>query len=61
MEMPLRQTIKEIGEVAAVNSATFAITYTNLEAGLKLLLLIISIIFTIDKWHSHRKRNKKNK
>tara|TARA_R110001592_G_scaffold260624_1_gene525311 strand:- start:686 stop:871 length:186 start_codon:yes stop_codon:yes gene_type:complete len=61
MDMPLKKTIQEIGEVAAVNSATLAMTYTNLEAGLKLLLLLISIIFTLDKWYSHRKRNKKNK
>tara|TARA_R110002110_G_scaffold101606_3_gene257998 strand:+ start:624 stop:809 length:186 start_codon:yes stop_codon:yes gene_type:complete len=61
MEMPLKKTIQEIGEVAAVNSATLAMTYTNLEAGLKLLLLLISIIFTLDKWYSHRKRNNKNK
>ena len=59
--MPIRKTIEEIAQVAAVNSTTLALTFTNLEAGLKILLLLVSIVYTLDKWHSHRKENNKNK
>ena len=59
--MPIQKTLAEIGQVAAVNSTALALTFTNLEAGLKILLLLVSIIFTIDKWYAHRKEIKKNK
>ena len=59
--MPIPKTLAEIGQVAAVNSTTLALTFTELEAGLKILLLLVSIIFTIDKWYAHRKEIKKNK
>ena len=59
--MPIPKTLAEIGQVAAVNSTTLALTFTELEAGLKILLLLVCIIFTIDKWYAHRKEIKKNK
>ena len=59
--MPIRKTIGEVAEVAAVNSTTLALTFTNLEAGLKILLLLVSIVYTLDKWYSHRKKINKNK
>ena len=59
--MPIQKTLAEIGQVAAVNSTALALTFTELEAGLKILLLFVSIIFTIDKWYAHRKEIKKNK
>ena len=59
--MPIQKTLAEIGQVAAVNSTALALTFTELEAGLKIILLLVSIIFTIDKWHAHRKEIKKNK
>ena len=59
--MPIQKTLAEIGQVAAVNSTALALTFTELEAGLKIILLLVSIIFTIDKLHAHRKEIKKNK
>ena len=59
--MPIRKTIEEVAQVAAVNSTTFALTFTQLEAGLKILLLLVSIVYTLDKWYSHRKKINKNK
>ena len=59
--MPIQKTLAEIGQVAAVNSTALALTFTELEAGLKILLLLVSIVFTLDKWYSHRKEIKKNK
>ena len=59
--MPIPKTLAEIGQVAAVNSTALALTFTELEAGLKTLLLVVSVAFTLDKWYSHRKEIKKNK
>ena len=59
--MPIQKTLAEIGQVAAVNSTALALTFTELEAGLKILLLVVSVAFTLDKWYSHRKEIKKNK
>lgn len=59
--MPIRKTIGEVAQVAAVNSTTLALTFTNLEAGLKILLLLVSIVYTLDKWYSHRKKINKTK
>jgi|TARA_R110001632_G_scaffold46571_2_gene118297 hypothetical protein len=59
--MPIKKSAEELIQVATLNSTTFAITFTNIEVGLKILLLVVSIIFTLDKWHAHRKEIKKNK
>jgi hypothetical protein len=59
--MPIPKTLAEIGQVAAVNSTALALTFTEIEAGLKILLLVVSVAFTLDKWYSHRKEIKKNK
>ena len=56
--MPIQKTLAEIGQVAAVNSTALALTFTELEAGLKILLLLISLAYTLDKWYSHRKKRK---
>jgi len=59
--MPIRKTIEEIAQVAAINSTTLALTFTNLESGLKILLLLVSIVYTVDRWYAHRIKNNKNK
>ena len=54
--MPLQQLTKEVGEVIGVNATILSITtFTNLEVLLKILLLIVSIVYTIDKWWYHKK------
>jgi hypothetical protein len=54
--MPLQQLTKEVGEVIGVNATILSITtFTNLEILLKILLLIVSIVYTIDKWWYHKK------
>jgi hypothetical protein len=59
--MPIQKTLAEIGQVAAVNSTALALTFTEIEAGLKILLLVVSVAFTLDKWYTHRKEINKNK
>lgn len=58
--MPINKAAKEVGEVIAVNSTTLGLSFTNIENGLKILLLIISILYTLDKWYQHRKSNENN-
>jgi hypothetical protein len=57
--MPIKKTIQEVTEVALVNGAVLSVTtFSNLEVALKLLLLVVSIAYTIDKWWFNRKRRK---
>jgi hypothetical protein len=58
--MPIQKTIQDSLEVAAVNGTVLSVTtFTNLEIALKVILLVVSIAYTIDKWYSQKKRNKK--
>lgn len=57
--MPLQQLTKEVGQVLAVNGTILSVTtFTNLEILLKILLLIVSIVYTVDKWLYHKKKRK---
>ena len=54
--MPIPQITKEVGQVLAVNASVLSVTtFSNLEILLKILLLVVSIIYTIDKWWYHKK------
>tara|TARA_R110002110_G_scaffold64449_11_gene178139 strand:- start:3870 stop:4049 length:180 start_codon:yes stop_codon:yes gene_type:complete len=58
--MPIQKTIQDSLEVVAVNGTVLSVTtFTNLEIALKIILLVISIAYTIDKWYSQKKRNSK--
>jgi hypothetical protein len=59
--MPLNKIGTEIAPVLLLNSAAIGISFTNIENGLKILLLVVSLAYTADKWLSHRKRMKKKK
>ena len=59
--MPIGKSITEVGQVIAVNSTALAISFTHLETGLKIILLLISVAYTLDKWYSHRKEINKSK
>ena len=43
-----------------INMAVITITFTQIENILKLILLIISIGYTIDKWIDRRKNKKED-
>jgi len=54
--MPIPQITKEVGNVLAVDGTILSITtFTNLEIILKILLLVVSIVYTLDKWWYHKK------
>ena len=51
----MKQLIKEAGDVITLNITTLAISFTQIEMALKIVLLILSIIYTADKLNSNRK------
>ena len=58
--MPVKKVGTELANVLGINATILSITtFTNLELILKILLLIITIIYTVDKYLYHRKRRKK--
>ena len=44
-------------KVLLINSSTMAISFSNLENTLKILLLLASIGYTAQKWYFMNKRN----
>lgn len=58
--MPIQKTVQDTLEVAAVNGTVLSVTtFSNLELALKIILLVISIAYTIDKWYNQKKKNAK--
>tara|TARA_R100001163_G_scaffold24257_2_gene20169 strand:- start:172 stop:354 length:183 start_codon:yes stop_codon:yes gene_type:complete len=58
--MPIQKTVQDTLEVAAVNGTVLSVTtFSNLELALKIVLLVISILYTVDKWYSQKKKNAK--
>ena len=56
--MALKQLAKEVGDVVILNTTILSVaTFSNIEVVLKIILLVISIIYTIDKWWFN-KRNR---
>ena len=54
--MALKQLAKEVGDVVILNTTIIGVTtFTNLEVLLKIVLLLVSIIYTVDKWWYHKK------
>ena len=61
--MPIQKTVQDTLEVAAVNGTVLSVTtFSNIELALKIVLLVISIAYTVDKWYSQKKKyNEKKK
>tara|TARA_R110000823_G_scaffold281839_1_gene400080 strand:+ start:28 stop:210 length:183 start_codon:yes stop_codon:yes gene_type:complete len=59
--MSLSQLAKEVGEIAVINTTVLSIaTFSNLETFLKIVLLLVSIFYTANKWYyQNKKRNGK--
>ena len=57
--MNANKVVGEIGPVLTVNSTSFALCLTALELVLKIVLLVISIVYTADRWLYYRRKNKK--
>ncbi len=55
-----KQTINEIARVVAVNTFSFTtITFSDIENGMKVIMFLITVGFTIDKWIEHRKQKER--
>ena len=55
--MALKQLAKEVGDVLVINTTVLSVaTFSNLEVVLKILLLVISIAYTADKWYFQKKK-----
>tara|TARA_R110000744_G_scaffold107152_4_gene203590 strand:+ start:434 stop:610 length:177 start_codon:yes stop_codon:yes gene_type:complete len=53
----MSQLIKEAGQVIAINTTVLSVaTFSNLEVILKIILLVISIAYTADKWYFQKKK-----
>lgn len=60
--MPIQKTVQDSLEIAAVNGTVLSVTtFTNIEIALKIILLAVSIVYTIDKWYSQKKRSNEKK
>ena len=58
--MPIKKTVEEIAEVGIINGSTLAATtFIELEMILKIILLSLTIGYTLYKWYTHYNRNKK--
>lgn len=58
--MPIQKTAQDTAEILAVNTTVLSLTtFSNIELALKIVLLVISIAYTIDKWYNQKKKNGK--
>jgi len=48
-------------KVLALNTSAFTVSMTSVEDILKIILLLVSIGFTVQRWYEIHKRNKDNK
>lgn len=60
--MPIQKTVQDTLEVATVNGTILGLTtFSNIEIALKIILLVVSIAYTIDKWYSQKKKHNEKK
>ena len=58
--MPLKRVTSDISEVVTVNASVIGITtFADFELILKILLLVLSIGYTVARWRTHCRNNKK--
>ena len=58
--MPLRKVTTDITETLTVNATVVGVTtFADFELALKIVLLILSIGYTIARWRTHCRNNKK--
>ncbi len=53
----MKTLFKECSDVLTLNITTLAISFTQVEMLLKIILLVLSIIYTADKLIKNRKKN----
>ncbi len=48
-------------KIYLLNSVALVVSFSEIEAILKIILLLVSIGFTVQRWYEIHKRNKDNK
>ena len=43
----MKTVLKEVSDVLLINTSTLAISFSSVEMGLKLILLMLSIVYTL--------------
>jgi|TARA_R100000479_G_scaffold141377_1_gene77124 hypothetical protein len=57
--VPLRTATKDTAETIIVNSSVIGFTtFAEVEMILKIILLVLTIGYTVNRWYSHNKKNK---
>jgi cytochrome c oxidase assembly factor CtaG len=57
--MPLKKVTTDIAEVATVNASVLGVTtFADFETILKIILIIVSIGYTIARWRTHCNKKK---
>ena len=54
----MKNLIRENADVLGLNSITLSISFTQVEQVLQILLLVISIIYTVDRFMYYRNKRK---
>jgi hypothetical protein len=54
----MKNLIKENADVLSLNSVSYAISFTAVEQTLQIVLLVVSIIYTIDRFRYYRNKRK---
>jgi hypothetical protein len=59
--MPLQKVKQDLGEILVVNSSVLGFTtLADIEMILKIVLLLATLGYTLYRWYTHYKKNKKN-
>lgn len=57
--MPIKSSLQEVAEVTVLNTTVLSVTtFSNIEIALKIILLLVSILYTVDKFIKNK--DKKN-
>tara|TARA_B100000424_G_C22680124_1_gene372586 strand:+ start:351 stop:524 length:174 start_codon:yes stop_codon:yes gene_type:complete len=57
--VPIRTATKDTAETIIVNSSVIGFTtFAEIEMILKILLLLLTIGYTVNRWYTHYKKNK---
>jgi hypothetical protein len=55
--MAIKALAKEVGDVLVINGTVLSVaTFSNIEVVLKIILLVISIVYTADKWYFQKRK-----
>ena len=58
--MPIKSSLQEVAEVTVLNTTVLSVTtFSNIEIALKIILLLVSILYTVDKFIKNKDKNNK--